>query len=72
MPSKPKPWPRVQLWQGHSGRWYFHKRAANGQITMDSQGYKQKRYAKGAIKREFPDLLVVELDGDAANRGRKP
>lgn len=57
----PKKWPRIQLWQGASGRWYFHKRSANGKITVDSQGYKEKRYAKEAIKREYPTLLVVEL-----------
>lgn len=61
-------WPRIQLWQGHSGRWYFHKRSANGLITMDSQGYKQKRYAKEAIKREYPGLPVFELEGEEANR----
>jgi uncharacterized protein YegP (UPF0339 family) len=52
----------IELWQGNSGRWYFHKKSPNGKITMDSQGYKQRRYAKVAIKREFPNLKVVELE----------
>jgi hypothetical protein len=57
-----KTFPRVVLWQGASTRWYFHKQSRNGQIVMDSQGYKQKRYAKVAIDREYPDLPLVELD----------
>lgn len=69
MPKR-KPW--VQLWRGESGRWYFHKRSANGQIVMDSQGYKTKHGAKEAIKREYPTLYMEELDGYEANKGRKP
>ncbi len=60
-------WPRIQLWQGAGGRWYFHKRSGNGQITMDSQGYKQKRYAKEAIKREYPKSPIFELTAEEAN-----
>lgn len=66
-----KAWPRIELWQGASGRWYFHKKSANGQLTMDSQGYKEKRYAKVAIKREYPNLRVVELPPEEANKGRR-
>jgi uncharacterized protein YegP (UPF0339 family) len=67
-----KGWPRIILWKGASTRWYFHKKSANGEITMDSQGYKEKRYAKVAIKREYPNLPVVELSPEEANVGRRP
>lgn len=55
-------WPRIELWEGLDSRWYFHKISRNGKIVGDSsQGYKEKRYAKVAIKREHPSLPVVEL-----------
>lgn len=63
-----KKFPRVVLWQGASGRYYFHKQSRNGQIVMDSQGYKEKRYAKVAIKREYPNLPLVELDEDEISK----
>jgi hypothetical protein len=53
-----KGWPRIILWKGASTRWYFHKKSANGEITMDSQGYKEKRYAK--------------VSPEEANVGRRP
>lgn len=54
--------PIIELWQAHNSKWYFHKKATNGKITGDSaQGYKEKRYAKVAIKREHPGLKIVDL-----------
>jgi uncharacterized protein YegP (UPF0339 family) len=54
--------PKILLWEAGNGRWYFHKKAANGLIVGDSsQGYKEKRYAKVAIKREHPGLPIVEV-----------
>jgi uncharacterized protein YegP (UPF0339 family) len=52
--------PKIVLFEGHDGKWYFHKKSANGKIVGDgSQGYKEKRYAKTAIKREHPGLPVI-------------
>lgn len=57
--------PKIELWPSlGNGKWYFHKRSANGRIVGDSsQGYKQKRYAMVAIRREHPDLPIIELFG---------
>jgi uncharacterized protein YegP (UPF0339 family) len=57
MPATPK----VMLWQARNGRWYFHKKNRNGQVTQSSQGYKEKRYAKVAIKRDIPGLPIEEV-----------
>lgn len=47
---------KIEYWHSSNGRWYFHKVAGNGETTMSSQGYKQKRYLQAAVKREYPDL----------------
>lgn len=56
MPREPK----IVLYKGRDGKWYFHKKSSNGKIVGDSsQGYKEKRYAKVAIDREHPGLEIV-------------
>ena len=55
--------PFVELFPGKDGKWYFHKQHRNGKISLPSQGYKQKRYAKVAIRRDIPGLQIVELEG---------
>lgn len=53
---------RIELWESSkNGRWYFHKVAANNKVTENSQGYKKRKYALVAIKRDFPGIPVVEI-----------
>lgn len=52
---------KIEYWHSKNGRWYFHKVAGNGEITMTSQGYKEKRYMRAAIKREYPHLEIVNI-----------
>lgn len=53
--------PKIELWHADNDRWYFHKKATNGRIVESSQGYKEKRYAVVAAKREHPNLLIEEV-----------
>lgn len=54
---------RLELFEGQiPGRWYFHRRAANGKITDASQGYTRKADAKRAARRLFPDLPVIVVE----------
>jgi uncharacterized protein YegP (UPF0339 family) len=50
----------IELWQAFNGRWYFHKKNRNGKITEASQGYKERRYAVAAAKRDIPGFRIVE------------
>lgn len=52
----------IDLFEGRDGKWYFHVVHGNGKIGDSSQGYKQKRYAKEAIRRDYPGLKIVEVD----------
>lgn len=51
--------PIVELWPGRDGKWYFHQRNSNNRTTKPSQGYKQKRYAMVAIRRDIPGVKIV-------------
>lgn len=52
----------IELFEGRDGKWYFHVKHRNGQIGDHSQGYLQKRYAKVAIKRDYPGAKIVEIN----------
>lgn len=32
-----------EIWQGGNGNWYFHLKAANNKILLQSEGYSTKR-----------------------------
>lgn len=51
--------PKVELYLGENGRWYFHKLNGNGKITEPSQGYKHKQSAVRAAKRDIPGVQIV-------------
>lgn len=51
--------PKVELWIGKDGKWYFHKRNANGRVTEPSQGYAYKRSAVKAARRDIPGVPIV-------------
>lgn len=46
----------VQLKQGKNRRWYFSVINANGRKTETSQGYKHRRHARAAARRDAPGL----------------
>lgn len=51
--------PKVELFEGADGRWYFHRRNTNGRVTKPSQGYTLRRSARRAAKRDNPGLRIV-------------
>lgn len=55
------PTPRVEIFEGKDGKYYFHKVNRNGKKTEPSQGYKQRRYAREAAKRDVPGVTIVHL-----------
>jgi len=59
-------WPKIELFKGKgSGKWYFHKKSRNGQISQPSQGYKHKSSAKKAAWRDIPEAkIMVEIEGN--------
>ena len=51
--------PRVVMWIGLDGRWYFHQKAGNGRIVKEGkQSYKHKRSAVRAARRDMPGLPI--------------
>lgn len=48
----------VELFSGTNGKWYFHVKAANGEVTSASQGYANRKGARKAIRRDWPGLEV--------------
>lgn len=63
MKKKPEkfPLPRVEIFPGRNGRFYFRKVNRNGKKTDPSQGYKERRYAYEAAKRDVPGVAIVHL-----------
>lgn len=53
--------PKVQLWPGKDGKWYFHRRNRNGSNTEPSQGYASKASATKAAERDIPGLPIEVL-----------
>jgi hypothetical protein len=51
--------PKVELWIGENGLWYFHKMNTNGRITEPSQGYVWKSSAVRAARRDIPGVPIV-------------
>lgn len=49
----------IEVWQAGNGRWYFHRRSSNGQVTQASQGYAHKRGAVFAARRDIGRLPIV-------------
>ncbi|MFT4201058.1 YegP family protein [Gordonia sp. (in: high G+C Gram-positive bacteria)] len=55
---------KFELFEAKDGKFHFHLKAANGEITAQSQAYKTKEYALNgieAIKRDAADAPVVEI-----------
>ena len=50
---------KIELLVGRDGRWNYHRRATNGQITDQSQGYTRKDSARRAARKAYPDLPVI-------------
>jgi uncharacterized protein YegP (UPF0339 family) len=50
---------KIEVWEGHDGKWYFHVKNRNGRVTGPSQGYGHKRSAVARARRENPGLPVV-------------
>jgi len=53
--------PYVEIIEGRDGRFYFYKVNANGRKTETSQGYKERRYARVAAKRDIPGVRIVHI-----------
>ena len=50
---------RVEVFEAPDGEWYFHRKAANGEITSSSEGYTRKDDALKAAHENFPDLPII-------------
>lgn len=48
----------VELFKGANNKWYFHIKAANGEVTSASQGYADRKGARRAIRRDWPGMTV--------------
>lgn len=55
----------VELFSGTNGKWYFHVKVANGEVTSASQGYTNRKGARKAIRRDWLGLEVRVLKGQA-------
>lgn len=51
----------VELFKGANDKWYFHIKAANGEVTSASQGYTTRAGARKAIRRDWPGMTVKVL-----------
>lgn len=52
---------KIEYWQAKNGKWYFHRRATNGQITDPSQGYSTASNARRAIRKRWHDPVIVKV-----------
>ena len=52
----------IEIFTGRDHKAYFHKKSANGKITVPSQGYSNKSNARRAAKKFFPGVKIVDLD----------
>ncbi len=55
---------KFELFEDKAGKFRFHLKAANGEIVLESQGYKSKESAKNgisSIKTNAPDAETVDL-----------
>lgn len=41
---------KFEIFKGSDNQWYFHLRAANGEIVLQSEGYVRKAGAQNGIK----------------------
>lgn len=58
---------KFEIIKGRDGQYYFHLKAANGEIIAQSQGYVRKSDAKNGIdsvKANAPDAAVEDLSGE--------
>lgn len=40
---------RFEVFRGEDGQWYFHHIAANGEVTIQSEGYASRSNARRAV-----------------------
>jgi uncharacterized protein YegP (UPF0339 family) len=61
-----EPMAKFEIFIGHDRKFYFHLKAENGKIVLESQGYTQKQHALdgiASIKRIAADAEVVDNAG---------
>lgn len=57
---------KFEIFQGRDGRFYFHLKAANGEIVAASQGYTTKQHAEAgveSVRASAPMAEVIDLTG---------
>ena len=52
-----------EVFQGEDTQWYFHRKAGNGEIVAESEGYTTRDSAVTEASREAGDMEVRVLDG---------
>lgn len=53
--------PRVEVFRGRDGQWYFRLRAVNGEITAQSEAYTWRWSAKRAASKLFAGVEMHVL-----------
>lgn len=51
---------KVELWRAENGRWYYHRKAANGAITH-ANNVASRRSARRSIRKSWPGIKIVVL-----------
>lgn len=55
--------PKVEIEQGRDGQWYWHVRAANGEIQFHSEGYTRKADAERGYRDAQRSMLALMSEG---------
>ena len=52
-----------EFWQERSGKWYFHLKAKNGKVVLQSEGYETVKGCRNGIKsiKENIDSPIINL-----------
>lgn len=61
---------KFELFKGADNQWYFHLKAANGEIILSSEGYKKKQGAENGIRsvKTNADIENIEFRTSRSNQ----
>lgn len=60
--KKTKRAPKFEIFKGKDDQWYFHLKAANNEIILASEGYKQKASAEKGIKSVKTNASIENIE----------
>jgi uncharacterized protein YegP (UPF0339 family) len=62
----------IEIFRSDDGKYRWHRRSANGQVTSQGQAHRRKWSAKRAARKQFPFDPVVDLTRQGSLATRKP